>query len=54
MVNKIEKLITFDALAAARDPEMQKQLLMMAKSDKNPNALKHAQNIIKNAKKQNE
>lgn len=46
-----EKLVTFDAIAAARNPDVQKELLKMAKSDKNPNALKHARNVISRARK---
>lgn len=43
-------LITFDAIAAARDPEVRKQLLEMAKADKNSKALRHARNVIRRAK----
>lgn len=46
MTTRKETLITFDAIAAARDPEMQKQLLKMAKENNNPKALKHAQRVI--------
>ena len=47
-----DELITFDSVAAARDPEMRKQLLEMAIADKNPNALKHALNVVEQAMKQ--
>ena len=46
-----EKLVTFDAITAAKNPDMRKELLKMAKSDKNPNALKHARNVISRARK---
>lgn len=49
MTTRREELITFDAIAAAHDPEVQKQLLKMAKADKNPNALKHARSVIRQA-----
>lgn len=51
MTTRKETLITFDAIAAARDPEMQKQLLEMAKADNNPEALEHALNVISLARK---
>jgi len=51
MTTRKETLITFDAIAAARDPEMQKQLLEMAKADNNPGALEHALNVISLARK---
>jgi len=51
MTTQKETLITFDAIAAARDPEMQKQLLEMAKADNNPEALEHALNVISLARK---
>ena len=51
MTTRREALITFDAIAAARDPEVQKQLLEMATADKNPKALKHARSVIRQANK---
>jgi hypothetical protein len=44
--NASMKLTTFDAVTAARDPDVQKELLKMAKADNNPKALKHAQRVI--------
>lgn len=46
-----EKLVTFDAIAAAKNPDVQKELLKMAKADNNPEALKHALNVISLARK---
>ena len=46
MTTRKETLITFDAVTAARSPDVQKELLKMAKADNNPEALKHAQRVI--------
>ncbi|BAI01209.1 hypothetical protein [Acetobacter pasteurianus] len=51
MTTRKETLVTFDAVTAARSPDVQKQLLEMAKADNNPEALEHALNVISLARK---
>lgn len=46
MTTRKETLTPFDAVTAARSPDVQKELLKMAKADNNPEALKHAQRVI--------
>lgn len=51
MTTQKETLITFDAIAAAKNPDVQKELLKMAKADNKPEALEHALNVISLARK---
>ena len=43
------RLITFDAVSAARDPEFRREILKMAEEDGDPRALKHALEVIRKA-----
>ncbi|WP_339078293.1 hypothetical protein QQM41_15040 (plasmid) [Acetobacter sp. AC2005] len=46
-----DHLITFDAIEAARDPEVQTALLEMAREDGSEVGIMHALNVITEAKR---